>query len=150
MLRKNKNDDLVLDDYYEEDEYHYYDDYDDSNLYNIEVEDENDYENFFKVQEYDDYDDYDDEEEDIVSKNHTTSRKVSITNKKSNTNDNNIISLISKWFIRIGVVIMVILIFVFIVQWKLATLLLYILGLSVSFILGYLFMYLLMMFTDNN
>ncbi len=63
---------------------------------------------------------------------------------------NSILSLISKWFSILGVVIAIILIAYFIVMGQFQNLILYILGLIVSFFFGWFFMYFLVKFTENN
>ena len=52
-----------------------------------------------------------------------------------------ILEIISKWFIRIGLVIAAILLVLFLVTLKIKTLLLFLLGLVVAFLFGYFFMY---------
>ena len=143
MKKRHSKDELILDDYFEEDEYNVDDSFYSVTTNNNDLSDEEkDYENFFKIKEkntnYDnDYFEEDDEHNDN-----------NILNKSDNS-FYNILSFVSTWFIRAGIAIMIILVVVFLVQWKLKSLLLYIIGLCVSFVLGYLFMYLLMSFTNN-
>lgn len=63
---------------------------------------------------------------------------------------NGILSLISKWFSILGVIIAIILITYFIVMGQFQNLILYILGLIVAFFFGWFFMYFLVKFTENN
>lgn len=99
----------------------------------IYYEDESDYDNFTKVKTVDPKelksdldDDYEIEEE-----------------YKDNSSLMRFLAIFSVWFRRIGVVIAVILIAVFITRGEMKNLLLYILGLVASFIFGYGFMYIL-------
>ena len=63
---------------------------------------------------------------------------------------NGILSLISKWFSIIGVIIAIILIAYFITTGQFQNLILYILGLVAAFFFGWFFMYFLVKFTENN
>ncbi len=93
------------------------------------------------MEQYDEYEEYeysDDDfaEDEVNQNNHDTSnddkeRMVSI------------ISFISTWFIRIGIVIAIVLLLVFFVTGKVLTALFYIIGLVVAFLFGYGFMFLL-------
>ena len=147
----------------------YFNNYEDDDEEVVEVENDND----------DDYDDYTDnykdfnkikeEVEDAVVEeetNKTTTNVPKVQRSKSykevykeldDVDDdyeaarfNSILSLISKWFSILGVVIAIILIAYFIVMGQFQNLILYILGLIVSFFFGWFFMYFLVKFTENN
>ena len=60
------------------------------------------------------------------------------------------LAFISKWFIRIGMVIAVILFIYYIINGKLSTGLLFILGLVVAYFIGYGFMFLLDKIVDSD
>ena len=60
------------------------------------------------------------------------------------------LSVISKWFIRIGIVIMVFLLIYFVVTGNIINAMLYIVGLFVAFCFGYFFMYFLDYFVSKN
>lgn len=79
----------------------------------------------------DEYEDYFDDETDDYE------------NTKEKENYVSILSILSTWFIRIGIVIAIILTIVFLVTGKLLTAFFYIIGLLVAFLFGYGFMYLL-------
>ncbi len=72
----------------------------------------------------------------------------------SKTTDNDqlvsIFSLISTWFIRIGIVIAIILLIVFFITGKVMTAFFYVIGLVVAFLFGYGFMYLLDHFVSTD
>ena len=61
-----------------------------------------------------------------------------------------VLGTISKWFIRIGVVIAIIIFIYYIVTAKITSGLLFILGLVVAFLFGYGFMFLLDHLVDSN
>ena len=63
---------------------------------------------------------------------------------------NGILSIISKGFSILGIIIAIILITYFIVTGQFQNLIIYILGLVVAFFFGWFFMYFLVMFTENN
>jgi hypothetical protein len=52
-----------------------------------------------------------------------------------------VLSLISKWFIRIGIFIAAVLILIFLFTFKIKTLLYYVMGLVLAFFFGYFFMF---------
>lgn len=138
----NENNSKDLSD--EEEEYNNFfkvdEDYDANYVTN--TDDEDNYENFIKVEkvesnDYEDYDDEDDEEE---------------TNSYYTYDDNSIYKFLSifivvfKW---IGVAIAIILISYFITQGNMKSLLMYILGLVFAFFFGYFFMFILNKFTED-
>ena len=86
--------------------------------------------------DYEEYEDYEDIEED-------TSREKKYSSRNHEEKMITIFSFISTWFIRIGIAIAAILLIVFFVTGKVLTALFYIIGLVVSFLCGYGFMYLL-------
>lgn len=143
----NKNEDLILDEY---------DDTGDDVFYNVDTGisskinsiEEEEYENFFKNDEYEDSyeDDYTEYENDIDDDVEDSKYE---TIEKDNSNIMKYLNIFSIWFRRIGIVIAVILIALFITQGKVKTLLLYILGLIVSFLFGYGFMYVLSIFNED-
>ena len=140
--------DLILDDYEEEeaeldDEYFYSvnNNYDSEDL---EEENDNDYMNVFDATDYEDDDEEEEENDDDNSNNEYEYSSDGVAPSAIN-----VLSLFSTWFIRIGVIIMVILLAYFITQGRVKTLFLYIAGLIISFIFGYIFMFLLNKFVDN-
>lgn len=144
MRKKKKDFDLELEDYIDEDY--------DENFYSVDkknndvhTEDEEEYNNFFKVDDdfSDDSEIYDDDytndyEED---KDYNKKREDSPLYKFLN-----IFLVVFKW---LGIAIAVVLIAYFITQGKIKSLLLYILGLIVSFFFGYFFMYILNRFNEE-
>lgn len=102
------------------------------------TDDESNYSDFINVREYDDSDEesFSDEDDDVQ-------------NCKEKNDFMYYLSFFSTWFRRIGIAIAVVLIAVFISQGKMKTLLLYILGLVASFFFGYFFMFLLNKFTEE-
>ena len=79
-------------------------------------------------EEYEDYDEYDEENSSILP----------------------ILSTISKWFIRIGIVVGIILLLYFIVKTDFMSAFLFVIGMIVSYFFGYLFMFCLDKFTTVN
>ena len=71
-------------------------------------------------------------------------------NESSEFNMISFLSVASIWFIRFGMVVAVILLVYFIVVGKIATALLYILGLVVAYFFGYGFMFCLDKFIESN
>lgn len=138
VMKKNRDKfDLYLENYV-----------DDENLYSTEsvkdasIDDESEYENFFKVDS--DTEDYDDDTEEYNDSD--------VESKYTYDSDSPLISFLSvfsKWFRIIGVVIAIILSAYFITQGKFKSLFLYILGLVVAFFFGYFFMYFLNKFTEE-
>ena len=98
----------------------------------IYYEDEADYDNFTKVEAVDSKDLDDDSDEDEIEEEY-----------KDNSSLMKYLEIFSVWFRRLGIVIAVILIAVFITRGEMKNLLLYFLGLVASFIFGYGFMYIL-------
>ncbi len=153
-MRNNVNvSDLVLDNYEEdfynenvldESDYKNFNQIDDD--YNISYvnnySDENDYDNFSKVQDVDD--------------NSSNDNEISLdeeSSKKYYTYDNNVslfkyLSIFSTVFKWLGIAIAVVLIAYFITQGNIKSLLLYILGLIISFFFGYFFMFLINKYTN--
>ena len=127
----------------EEEEYNNFfkvdDDYDAN--YVVNTENEDNYEEFVKVQKVESDDDYDDNSEDEEE-----------TNPYYTYDDNSIYKFLSifiivfKW---IGVAIAIILISYFITQGNMKSLLMYILGLVIAFFFGYFFMFILNKFTED-
>ena len=137
-LRKNKNSDLELEEYVEDD-YNYYDGLDNTS-YDYDADD---YEKFNQIDN--DYDaTYDVEDDDSDNNNND-----SYNNSHDNSNFISILSIFSTWFTRIGVVIAIILIAFFIVKGQFNNLLLYIIGLIASFFFGYFFMFILVKYGDK-
>ena len=60
------------------------------------------------------------------------------------------LATISKWFIRIGIVIAIILFIYYIMKGKISSAFLFILGLVVAFLFGYGFMFILDKIVDSN
>lgn len=153
-MRNNVNvSDLVLDNYEEdfynenvldESDYKNFNQIDDD--YNISYvnnySDENDYDNFSKVQDVDDNSSNDNEislDEESSKKYYTYDDNVSLFKYLS------IFSTVFKW---LGIAIAVVLIAYFITQGNIKSLLLYILGLIISFFFGYFFMFLINKYTN--
>ena len=62
----------------------------------------------------------------------------------------NLLSIISKWFIRVGMVIAIILFIYYLFTGKIANAFLFVLGLVAAFFFGYLFMFLLDKLVSSN
>ena len=145
MRKKKKDFDLELEDYIDEDY--------DENFYSVDkknndvyTEDEEEYNNFFKVDDdlSDTDDDYvEDYSNDYVEDNYNSSKKHE---DNSLYKFLNIFLVVFKW---LGIAIAVVLIAYFITQGKIKSLLLYILGLIISFFFGYFFMYILNKFSEE-
>ena len=145
MRKKKKDFDLELEDYIDEDY--------DENFYSVNskkddvyTEDEEEYNNFFKVDDdlSDTDDDYvEDYSNDYVEDNYNSSKKHE---DNSLYKFLNIFLVVFKW---LGIAIAVVLIAYFITQGKIKSLLLYILGLIISFFFGYFFMYILNKFSEE-
>lgn len=145
MRKKKKDFDLELEEYIDEDY--------DENFYSVNskkddvyTEDEEEYNNFFKVD--DDLSDTDgayveDYSNDYVEDNYNSSKKHE---DNSLYKFLNIFLVVFKW---LGIAIAVVLIAYFITQGKIKSLLLYILGLIISFFFGYFFMYILNKFSEE-
>lgn len=81
------------------------------------------------MKEYDIYDDYEELED--------------IDNMEEESVLIRILSFLSTWFIRIGIIIAIILFIYYLVTGKVTTAFLFVLGLVVAFFFGYFFMFLL-------
>lgn len=160
-MRKRKDTDLELEEYIddeyfysvdkkqekmseEEEEYKNFfkveEDEDTDYSYDVPLaDDESNYNDFIKIREYDDSDDEDDDDED--------EEDIKRYNEKNGIMY--YLGLFLTWFRYIGIAIAVVLIAVFISQGKMKTLLLYILGLVAAFFFGYFFMFLLNKFTEE-
>lgn len=145
MRKKQKDFDLELEEYIDEDynENFYSENKKNDDLY---TEDEEEYNNFFKVD--DDLSDNDDVHVEDYSDNYVEENNN--FNKKREDNSLykflNIFLVVFKW---LGIAIAVVLIAYFITQGKIKSLLLYILGLIISFFFGYFFMYILNKFSEE-
>lgn len=164
MKNNKRNKDLVLDDYYEDEEFSF---------------DTESYANYSNVDSYFDTPDYydqvnyieeevyDEEPEDRVetavktvkssksTKTSKSSSKKSYSGEEYYEDDSDIdaislMSLISTWFGRIGMFIAVILCLVFLFSGQFKNLILYVISLGVAYLFGYVFMYLLVFFTSLN
>ena len=137
-----KKSDFELEEYIDDDYYNEQNFYSSSNRKIEKVsKEEDDYNNFFKVdkEEYDDdYDSYDDYGE--VDEAYTYDSSSGLYKFLS------IFLMVFKW---IGIVIAVILIAYFITQGNIKSLFLYIIGLVIAFFFGYFFMYILNLFTEG-
>ncbi len=145
----------------------YFNNYDDEDEEVIEVEDDTDNNYDEYVDAYEDFNKINEDVEEAVieeKKDKTEYSKVQkhrsyrdvykeldeIDDEYESTIFNGILSLISKCFSIIGVIIAIILIAYFIVIGQFQNLILYILGLIASFFFGWFFMYFLVKFTENN
>ena len=90
------------------------------------------------MRELDNYNDYDDEFEEYYDDEDEDSTFIWT------------LAAISKWFIRIGIVIAVILFIYYIMAGKASSAFLFILGLVVAFFFGYGFMFILDRLVDSN
>ena len=121
-----------------------YDDYDfDYENLNNTSYDYSDYETFNQIDN--NYEDDSIDEEVVGEETHT---------KKADSYESNnfisILSIVSTWFIRIGIAIAIILIAFFVVKGQISNLLLYIVGLMASFFFGYFFMFILVKYGNND
>ena len=145
MRKKKKDFDLELEEYIDEDY--------DENFYSVDkknndvyTEDEEEYNNFFKVD-----DDLSDTDEAYVEDYSNDYVEESYNSSKKHEDNSlykflNIFLVVFKW---LGIAIAVVLIAYFITQGKIKSLLLYILGLIISFFFGYFFMYILNKFSEE-
>ena len=152
-----------------------YNDYDDDDTTEVEVIDEKDNDTKNDYDEYtNNYEDFNKvkEEKEVVGNKTNTEVATKTTNYSTvqkhrsykevykeldEVEDdyavarfNGILSLISKGFSILGIIIAIVLITYFIVTGQFQNLILYILGLIVAFFFGWFFMYFLVMFTENN
>ena len=121
-----------------------YDDYDfDYENLNNTSYDYSDYETFNQIDN--NYEDDSIDEEVVGEETHT---------KKADSYESNnfisILSIVSTWFIRIGIAIAIILIAFFVVKGQISNLLLYIVCLIASFFFGYFFMFILVKYGNND
>ena len=166
MFRKNKNSELELEDYIDEDYDEYF--YNESSSEDLSAEEE-EYNNFFKVDE--DYDsnyvvntDDEDNYEDFIKVQDDKTEKyydsIDEDNDSSdeeshsfytydNKNIYKFLSIFISIFKWVGVAIAVVLISYFITQGNIKSLLIYILGLVFAFFFGYFFMFILNKFTED-
>jgi len=147
----------------------YFNNYEDDDEEVVEVENDNDDDYDDYTDNYEDFNKIKEEVEDAVVEEETnkTTTNISKAQRSKSYKEvykeldevdddyeaarfNGILSLISKWFSILGVVIAIILIAYFIVMGQFQNLILYILGLIVSFFFGWFFMYFLVKFTENN
>ena len=150
-MSKNKKKDLILDEYEENDSTSIYDIQKDNDIFNSdnyyyedELEDENNkYDSSDYIEEVnysDEYDDYSSDETEEYEEFDEEGKSDIIST----------ISLVSTWFIRFGIVVTGILVLYFLFSAKFSTLLIYLISLVLAFFFGYVFMYLLEKFTEDN
>lgn len=159
--KNQKNEGLILDDYNEDESIYNLNDKinsQDNDDYDEEyyVDDDEDYysndNNDSKIKNIDNSDDYYYEDGDNkVEIEDTDSDDLYEDYEASDDNDNltDIFLLIATWFGRIGIILAIVLVLYFLFNKKITTLLLYIIGLLVAYIFGYIFMYLLEKFSSN-
>ena len=158
MRNKNKDFELDLEDYVDEDY--------EENFYSMSADntlsmDEEEYNNFFKVDDdystdYETYTDTEDNYEDFVKVQEVDDQKEEeeYSPEEAYTYDDEnplykflaIFLVVFKW---LGIAIAVVLVAFFITQGQLKTLLLYIIGLVAAFFFGYFFMYVLNKFNEE-
>ncbi len=90
------------------------------------------------MKELQNYDDYEDEYEDYYDEDEDDGAFIGV------------LASISKWFIRIGIVIAIVLFIYYIMVGKVSSALLFVLGLIVAYFFGYGFMFLLDKLVDSN
>ena len=90
------------------------------------------------MKEYEEFEDYEDEYEQTADKEEISQEVISL------------LSVISTWFIRIGIVIGIILLIYYFISGKVMSAFLFIIGLVVAFFFGYAFMFLLDKFMSAN
>ena len=171
---KRKSDTLVFDDYLDGEVYYNEDGYStiDGTEPDYQTDDMYDEEESKKYEAIDtDYEQFNKITEDIVEEEPATERIVNnsrYSSKKNYKNSNYVtrkvtyvddredyettpvLSFISTWFSRLGVVVAIILIAYFIITAQFKNLILYIIGLIVSFFFGYFFMFLLLNNDDKS
>ena len=134
-INSQNNDDYDEEYYVDDNEEYYYEDDNDLTTKNIDNSDDYYYEDGDNEVEIEDtgsddlYDDY----------------------ETSDDNDNliDIFLFIATWFGRIGIILAIVLVLYFLFNKKITTLLFYIIGISVAYFFGYVFMYLLEKFSSN-
>ena len=94
-----------------------------------------------KIDDYQDYDEYEEEDYDFDEYNQDYEDDSAFIGT---------LAFISKWFIRIGIVIAAILFIFYLIKGQVASALLFILGLIVAYFFGYGFMFLLDRIVDSN
>ena len=150
-MSKNKKKDLILDEYEENDSTSIYDIQKDNDIFNSdnyyyedELEDENNkYDSSDYIEEVNYSDEYDDYSSDDTE-------EYEEFNEEDKSDIISTISLVSTWFIRFGIVVTGILVLYFLFSAKFSTLLIYLISLVLAFFFGYVFMYLLEKFTEDN
>lgn len=150
-MGKNKKKDLILDEYEENDSTSIYDIQKDNDSFNSdnyyyedELEDEN---NKYDSSDYIEEVNYSDEYDDYSSGD---TEEYEEFDEEDKSDIISTISLVSIWFTRFGIVVTGILVLYFLFSAKFSTLLIYLISLVLAFFFGYVFMYLLEKFTEDN